>query len=339
MKTRVIALGGVVLCLAAAMPAPQSHPLSIYFIDVEGGASTLVVTPAGQSVLFDAGWGRADNRDLLRIQAAMKDAGITQIDNLVLSHYHADHAGNVGPLAKAVHIGEFWDHGENIETTSANTAQNYVDYLAAAGSHRHVIQPGDTIALTGVAFRFVISHAQTVAAPAGASPNALCASYTPHQNDPTENAQSDGWVLEMGKFRFAAIGDLSWNSQYPLACPVNLLGTLDLVEAPHHASREDFLPMLWTATAPLAIVANNGSRKGGDTAAMAAIARTPGLKDWWSLHRKFGADDAHNAPEPLTANLTDTTNCAGHWIRARANADGSFTLTNGRNGVSRTYRR
>ena len=332
-------LTGAALGALFLAPLPQAKPLSIYFIDVEGGASTLVVTPAGQSVLFDAGWNRDDNRDLIRIQAAMKDAGITQIDNLVLSHFHADHAGGVGPLARAVHIGEFWDHGPSVEPANPNTAQNFSDYLAAAGSHRHIIQPGDKIPLTGVDFRFVISHAQTVAAPAGAAPNPLCAGYQPHANDPTENAQSDGWVLEMGKFRFAAIGDLSWNSQYPLACPVNLLGKLDLVEAPHHASREDFLPMLWSATTPLAVVANNGSRKGGDTASMAAIPRTTGLKDFWSLHRKFGADDAHNAPEALTANLTDTTGCAGNWIRARANADGSFTLTNGRNGLTRTYKR
>src|SRR5690242_2860640 len=93
-----LAASALLGAIVAAAPAPQAKPLSIYFIDVEGGASTLVVTPAGQSVLFDAGWNRADNRDLLRIQAAMKDAGITQIDHLVLSHFHADHAGGVGPL-------------------------------------------------------------------------------------------------------------------------------------------------------------------------------------------------------------------------------------------------
>jgi hypothetical protein len=339
MHARALSLGLLFAVTTVGTPAAPPRDLSIYFIDVEGGASTLVVTPAGQSVLFDAGWGRADNRDLNRILAAMKDAGVTRIDYLVLSHFHADHAGGVGPLAKAVHIGEFYDHGESVEPTNANTAQNYADYLAAAGSHRHVVQPGDKIPLTGVDFRFVIAHAQTVAAPAGAPANPLCASYSAHAIDPTENAQSVGWVLESGKFRFAAVGDLSWNSQYPLACPANLLGRLDLVEAPHHASREDYLPMLWSATTPLAVVANNGSRKGGDTAAMAAIPRTTGLKDWWSLHRKFGADSAHNALEQFTANLSDTTDCAGAWIKASANADGSFTLTNGRNHVTRTYRR
>ena len=128
MERRMMRLGLILAITTAAMPAhPQARLLDIYFIDVEGGASTLVVTPAGQSVLFDAGWNRADNRDVTRILTAMKDAGITQIDYLVLSHFHGDHAGGVGPLARAVHIGEFYDHGENIETTSANTSQNYAD--------------------------------------------------------------------------------------------------------------------------------------------------------------------------------------------------------------------
>ena len=71
--------------------------LDIYFIDVEGGQSTLFVSPSGKSLLVDAGSPGA--RDADRIVATAKSAGLTQIDYLVVTHYDADHVGGVKDVA------------------------------------------------------------------------------------------------------------------------------------------------------------------------------------------------------------------------------------------------
>src|ERR1044071_1160064 len=101
--------------LVMTLSVSAADPLDIYFIDVEGGQSTLIVTPAGQSMLIDAGWDGFDDRDPKRILAAVRDAGITRIDYLVITHFHRDHIGGVPALAQQLPIGTFVDYGEPIE--------------------------------------------------------------------------------------------------------------------------------------------------------------------------------------------------------------------------------
>jgi len=74
----------------------QSRPrnLDIYWVDVEGGAATLIVSPSGESLLVDSGWEVGD-RDAKRIFAAAQQAGLKKIDYFLLSHFHADHAGGI----------------------------------------------------------------------------------------------------------------------------------------------------------------------------------------------------------------------------------------------------
>jgi hypothetical protein len=83
---------------------------------------------------------------------------------------------------------------------------------------------------------------------------------------------------------------------------------------------------------------NNGHAMGAGPAAVDTVLHSPGLQDLWSLHKAVANDAAHNAAERLTANLEETNACKGHWIRARVTPDGSYTLTNSRNGFSKTYR-
>src|SRR5436853_5067799 len=112
MKTmgRVLVLA-VAVFLAGVPLRAQPRDFEIYWIDVEGGAATLVVSPSGESLLYDAGW-EVDGRDAKRIAAAVQQAGLKKIDYLVLSHYHADHAGGLVALAKTVPIGRCFDRGD-----------------------------------------------------------------------------------------------------------------------------------------------------------------------------------------------------------------------------------
>src|ERR1700691_4678 len=103
--------------LLAGLPAwAAKRDLQVYFIDVEGGQSTLFVTPTGQSLLIDTGWPDNNGRDADRILAATKAAGISKIDYVLLTHYHNDHTGGVPQLVERVPVGTFIDHGANIDT-------------------------------------------------------------------------------------------------------------------------------------------------------------------------------------------------------------------------------
>ena len=95
--------------------------LDIYVVDVEGGNATLFVAPSGESLLIDTGnvAPAAAVRDAGRIMAAARDAGLTQIDNLIITHWHGDHYGGLAELAKRIPIRHFIDHGPNVQPAPA----------------------------------------------------------------------------------------------------------------------------------------------------------------------------------------------------------------------------
>jgi competence protein ComEC len=319
--------------------SPKSGTLDIYWIDVEGGASTLIVTPAGQSVLMDAGFAGFNDRDAARIEHVVKkEAGLQQLDFVLVSHFHGDHAGGLAALSRRVKIGAFVDHGDSVEGASGAGGQLWHEYSQIAGTRRRTVKPGDRLPLKGVELVIVSAHGQVLPAPlADAQPNPLCDSFTAQEEDRGENAQSLGYLLRSGTFEFVNLGDLSWNFQHRLACPVNLLGRVDLFQVSHHGVRDDVLPQQMWSMAPAVAVMNNGPTKGAGAVAVETVLKSPGLEDLWSLHRAVNNDAAHNAQERLTANLGGTEACTGAWIRARVDAAGTYTLTNSRNRFSKTY--
>jgi beta-lactamase superfamily II metal-dependent hydrolase len=322
-----------------ALAAPVAGTLDIYWIDVEGGASTLIVTPQGQSVLMDAGFAGFGDRDASRIaHVATKEAGLARLDYFLASHFHSDHVGGLAALAKRIEIGAFIDHGESVDKEPDGTSPYEDQYRALAGARRRTVKPGERLALTGVELIIVAAHSQFLPAPltdVGANP--LCSSFKAQPEDRGENGKSLGYLLRAGKFEFVNLGDLSWNFQHRLACPVNLLGRVDLFQVTHHGVRDDVLPQQMWAMAPTVAVMNNGPTKGAGAVAVETVLRSPGLEDLWSLHRAVNNDASHNAKEQLTANLGDSDGCAGAWIRARIDPAGTYTLTNSRNGYSKTY--
>jgi competence protein ComEC len=87
-----------------AFGAAAEKTLDFYTIDVEGGKSVLVVSPKGESMLLDAGWPAGGNRaaSTEQIMAALKAAGVKQLDYLVISHFDIDHLGDVRRSALTV---------------------------------------------------------------------------------------------------------------------------------------------------------------------------------------------------------------------------------------------
>ena len=336
--TRVAALAVALLAGSVALHTQAPATLDIYWIDVEGGAATLVVTPERDTVLMDTGWTRPDARDAERIQAAMRDAGITEIDYLLISHFHRDHVGGLAALAAQVPIGQIVDHGDSVERDREPGRAIWEGYLAVAEGRRRTVEPGDKLPLRRIELSFVASHGALVDTLERRPPNRLCEDATVGLTDQGENGRSLGYLLSLGGFQFLNLGDLTPDHEYDLACPENRLGVVDLYQVPHHGGGGAARPELTWALQPTAAVINNGPRKGGSPGSHHVLRDTPGIQGVWQLHQALGGDASGNTDPRLIANLTAEDDCLGHWIKATVQPDGrSWTMTNGRTGYSRNY--
>ena len=330
----------LIFAAAALLPA-QSRNLDIYWIDVEGGASTLIVTPSGQSMLVDTGNPGPDDRDPKRIFEVTRMAGLKKIDMLVTTHYHGDHVGGAPALSRMIPIEKYYDHGDSIEANNnAQTAKLWADYQKISEGKRTVVKPGDKIPLKGINVTVVSANGEVIAKPInGGGPNEYCKGAQQKDTDKTENGRSTGLLLTYGKFKFLDVGDLTWDREMMLACPVNKVGTVTLFQATHHGFVNGIsgAPAMVWAVKPQVVVVNDGPRKGLEGNTYEVIGKIAGLEDIWQVHRALKNDAAHNTQEPLTANLEETGECKGNWIKASIASDGKFTLTNGRNQFSKTY--
>jgi beta-lactamase superfamily II metal-dependent hydrolase len=356
----------LVASLSVVLLSAQTRTtLDIYLVDVEGGNATLFVAPSGESLLIDTGNGGAGAvRDADRILAAAKDARLSQIDHLITTHYHGDHFGAMGEVASRIPIRNFIDHGPNVQPNPATDEflQKVYPQLFAKGTHT-IAKPGDRIAIKGLDTRIVASAGQMISSPlpGAGGKNAYCASYKPKDPDPGENAQSVGTHVTFGRFRTVHMGDLTWNKESDLMCPTNRLGTVDLFIVSHHGQAISNSEVLVHALAPRVAIMNNGTRKGGQPDAMKVMYSSPGLEDLWQIHFSLLSGQEYTVPGMFIANGVDQQpeampiaaaaapapgpgatpppahNGPAHWIKVSAREDGSFTVTNARNGFSKTY--
>jgi competence protein ComEC len=367
MRRSLIAL--LTLAALVAPPAAQtrSKTLDIYVVDVEGGNATLFVSPSGESLLMDTGnGGAAATRDADRMMAAIKDSGITQIDHLITTHWHGDHFGAMAELAARIPIRHFIDHGPSVQSQPASDVflQKVYPGLYAKATHT-VAQPGDRIPIAGLDWRVVTAAGQAIktSLPGAGRANPYCAAFKPQDPDPTENAQSVGSVVTFGRFRAAHLGDLTWNKEFDLMCPANRIGPIDVFFVSHHGQPISNAEVLVHAIQSRVAIMNNGTRKGGQPPAMRIIHSSPGLEDLWQVHFSTLSGQEYTVPGMFIANTVDQQpeampvapveapppgpgapaapvhNGAAYWIKVSAQQDGTFTVTNTRNGFSKTYRR
>ena len=306
--------------------------LRIYWVDVEGGAATVIAAPNGQTIVVDAGF--PGTRDANRVANLLKnELRVAKIDYMITTHYHTDHVEGVSTLVGLVPVGTFLDHGATIEPSS--DFNNY--QTAAAAETRTTVKPGDKLAFGDLQLTFVTSAGEVIdPPPPQATANANCAGAIMKSDVAgAENPMSVGFVARFGSFDFVDLGDLTWNIEQKLMCPTNRIGPIDLYQVNHHGQDISSSPQLVQGLAPTVAVMNNGATKGGAPATFDVIRASPGFRDLWSLHRVTANDAQHNAEDVLTANTTGTD--AAYGIKAVIERDGSFTLTNARNGTSRSY--
>jgi len=320
----------------------QRSTLYIAFIDVEGGAATLIVTPAGESVLMDAGWDGFEKRDALRIQQAMQQAGVTAIDHLVASHYHRDHYGGIPELTRLMTIRKFYDHGPQAALAEdSQFAQRYGAYQAAAKGNITILKPGDTIPLKTAAgtpsLKLVCVAANAEVIRSKSPANAECAGTPAPEADKSENGRSVALQLSWGGFEFLNLADLTWPISQRLVCPSNQLGEVELYQVTHHGGNINNNPVLLRSLRPTVAVMINGPQKGGHPDTIKWLREMPSSKALYQLHRNVQISTEQNTPAEFIANLDEQPDAAMTISVSVDSTKRTFTVTNGRTKESRTY--
>ena len=337
----LLLMAGIPSGIGAQRPADPPKPyVDVYFIDTEGGQATLFIAPDGRSLLFDTGTRGSDGRDLNRIVAALKEARVEVLDYVIVTHYHGDHAGNAAELSAQFPIRNFIDHGPYSVELQPNRAAAFLAYLGVRDKAKaRQAKPGEKISLGGLDMHVVSSAGELITKPlpgAGAS-NALCQTHVPRLQDATpENNETVGAVFRYGNFTLLDLADLTWDQERDLVCPINLLGTVDVYHTTGHGTDRSGNPVMVHAVHPRVAIMNNAAKKGGTTDTMRIVRSSPGLQDFWQLHFSELSAKDQNSPEQFIANVEAGVH-QGDYIKLTARPDGSFTVTNRRNGFSKTY--
>jgi beta-lactamase superfamily II metal-dependent hydrolase len=342
---RGAAVAGVLLyfALAGAIFGGQADQrLDLYFIDVEGGAATLIVTPAGQSVLIDSGYPDNNGRDLNRILHVVRDvAKLDHIDHAAVTHWHLDHFGNHAALAAQIPIRRFYDRGiPDALQEDRNFETRIADYRRATQNQSRTLRAGDSFELdtprTPLSVQIVTASREVI--PNTGAANPFADRHEPQPDDPTDNSASVSFLWRFGDFTFLCCGDLTWNVEGKLVTPNNPLGTVELFMVTHHGLPSSNNPALVLAIDPVVAVMCNGPTKGGDPQTLKTLRSVKSLKALYQLHRNVAIGPDEQTPVDFIANSEPTASCQGVWVLASVAPDGrSYTVQIGTDGEIRTY--
>jgi beta-lactamase superfamily II metal-dependent hydrolase len=328
----------------------KTKTLDIVWIDSEGGGSTLIVTPAGESVLIDSG--NPGGRDPARIVRAVKEAGLARIDYFLLTHYHVDHFGGVAEVAEQIPIGTIYQRAIPSGDPDGNTPTTFptqIKPFREIAENRAALAAGVAIPLKNapgspaLSLRCLAADQKFVAPTEAQAKSKNPLAGAAKEIAPSDNDNSAVFVLTFGGFKFFDGGDLTWNFEAKLVSPFNLVGAVDVYQTDHHGLDVSNNPLLVQSLAPTVTVMNNGPKKGGTPTAFASIAAARSVRASYQLHKSFNAPAEQNAPDEFIANrenLTgaDAAKCPANVITLAVAADGkSYTIAIPANGHAHTY--
>ena len=314
--------------------------LDIYVLDTEGGEAVLYIAPTGEAMLFDTGREETFNR----ILALVEQEEVRVLDYVIVSHYHGDHVGGAADLPglPVRNIRQFLDHGPYTTELQPQQRAPFERYLALRNiAKARRAEPGEKFSFGAVEVHVVASSGMQIREPlpGAGEPNPLCRNHVPKTDlRAVENDQVVSIVVRYGDFVFLELGDMIWNHEERLVCPDNLLGTVDVYHTSGHGAHWGSNPVMVHAVRPRVAVMNNAAVKGGDAVTFETLRSSPRLQDIWQAH--FSTENAakqDNSQEEFIANLEGAAGHVGHYIKFSVRPDGSFTVTNNRNGFSKEY--
>jgi beta-lactamase superfamily II metal-dependent hydrolase len=332
------------LSFSLVAQSAERSPLELYWVDVEGGAATLIVTPAGESVLIDTGM--PGERDPKRIVKAAREAGLKQIDHLIITHFHIDHFGGAADIAKELPVINLYDNGipeNNPDNPNDNSRWSgwIKPYREMKAGKRITIKPGDTIPLKQsgsgpeVTLR-CLATMQNIGAAKDKKPGVDCDQLTVKAKDTSDNANSTVFVLQYGAFDMFDGGDLTWNTEAKLVCPENVLASVDVYDVNHHGLDVSNNPLLVKALAPTIAIMSNGTTKGCGAETFKTLKNTSSIQAIYQTHRNLRADSENNTEKDYIANLEKE--CAANSIKVSVEKGGAnYTVSIPATGHSRKF--
>jgi beta-lactamase superfamily II metal-dependent hydrolase len=335
--------GLIVMAVLAAPVVALSQDrgsLDIYVLDTEGGEAVLYIAPTGEAMLFDTG--REETFEGIR--ALVEQEGVQVLDYVIVSHYHGDHVGSAADLPKLPirNIRQLLDHGPYTTELQPEQRAPFERYLALRNiAKARRAEPGEKFSFGAVDVHVMASSGEQTdeALPGAGQPNPLCVNHVPKKDiRAVENDEAVSVTVRYGNFTFLELSDMIWNNEQRIVCPNNLIGTVDVYHTSGHGAHWGSNPVMVHAVQPRVAVMNNAAVKGGDSVTFETLRSSPRLQDVWQAH--FSTENAtpqENSPEQFIANLDGSAGHIGHYIKFSARPDGSFTVTNSRNGFSKNY--
>jgi competence protein ComEC len=312
----------------------------IFWVDVEGGAATLIITPAGESILIDTG--NPGERDPGRInKLAREEAGISKIDHLVITHFDGDHFGGAVDLSKLITVGTVYDYGVRPQDRE-RVGEAYLNFECEA---RLVLTPGDQLPLkqatTGPELKAtVIGALQKNIQPNGLhKPNPFPTGYPRQDPDLSHNANSIVLLFEYGDWQFLDAADLSWNLEGDLVSPYNLIGEIDVYQVDHHGLDRSNNTHFIHSIKPTVAVMNNAHKKGTGPITVEGLRSSPGIEGIYQVHKCTREGEEHlNTHEDKIANLKSGTECEGNFLTLTVAGDAkSYEVSVPRSGHATKY--
>jgi beta-lactamase superfamily II metal-dependent hydrolase len=327
----------------------ESRPLAIYWVDVGGGAATLIVTPQGESVLIDTG--EDLSRDASRIHyVASQIAGLKHIDHVVITHWHSDHFGGAYRLSQLMPLRQFYAN-RNIPEVAPDPAypaqvpviaKSLAQFKSIAGKKCRTLTPGEQLRLRqsgspAIEIQCLAGDKKVISA-ANAPANPVCSKRTVRPDDPTDNARSLVLRLKYGSFSFLVTGDLTWNAEEHVVCPKNSIGHVDIFQIGHHGLDQSNNPVLIESISPRVVIINNAQKKGAEPNTMKTLKSTKSIEAIWQIHRNIQTGDDLNTPPRFIANAEENDKkIKMEFIKATIQPDGKYSVQIGTNGYSQTY--
>jgi competence protein ComEC len=229
----------------------------------------------------------------------------------------------------------------NMAESSRQSYQKYADACEKIG--RTILKPGDKVPIKGLDVQVIHAAGKwiTQPLPGAGQPNPACATTTQPALVPRdlEDNASIGLLYTYGKFRFYDPADLEGYYAHALVCPNNPIGTVDLWSVNVHGQGKGYSAATASALkAPVVIEFTDGRMgRGNDASVWDALHALPAVPDIWLLHANKRSGAEKNPPEDFIANIATPDEMKS--LKISAEQSGTFTITNLRNGFSKTYKK